>query len=291
MTVHPLYPHVENGIKFIIFFQESTHNCSDNLEKLRSVFRFSICFHACAFVESPFRIVTLPKKPIFMTLTVLYEDNHLLVVRKPSGMLSQGDQTGDPNLLDVGKAYLKEKYDKPGNVFLGLVHRLDRPVSGVMVFARTSKSAARLSEQIRDRTIHKQYWALAEGRLPKSGQLAHHLAHRQSKSRVVSPPEGQHASLSYRCINYHNNISWLEIQLETGRHHQIRVQFAHIGHALIGDYKYGSRKPYPHRSLALHALSLSFTHPITQESMIFKADPDPHWYTTFENVAPTGSRQ
>lgn len=215
-------------------------------------------------------------------ISILFEDNHLLVVRKPSGILTQGDQTGDPNLLDWGKDYLKNKYNKPGNVFLGLVHRLDRPVSGVMVFARTSKAAARLSEQIRNRSIQKQYWALAEGKLPQSGQLEHHLARRQSKSRVVDPSQGQHAKLSYHCLEYKNNISWLEIQLHTGRHHQIRVQFAHIGHALIGDYKYGSRKPYPNRAFALHAQSLTFIHPTTQETLSFKADPDPCWFTIFD---------
>ena len=214
-------------------------------------------------------------------ISILFEDNHLLVVRKPAGILSQGDHTGDPNLLDMGKSYIKDKYNKPGEVFLGLVQRLDRPVSGVMVFARTSKAAARLSEQIRNRTIQKQYWALAEGQLPASGQLEHHLAKRQSKSRIVEPPQGQHAKLSYKCINFNNNISWLEIQLHTGRHHQIRVQFAHIGHALIGDYKYGSRKPYPNRSFALHAQSLTFIHPTTQETLTFQADPDPHWFTVF----------
>ncbi len=220
-----------------------------------------------------------PHTQTLMPLTILYEDNHLLVVRKPIGVLSQGDHTGDPNLLDLGKAYLKDKYQKPGNVFLGLVQRLDRPVSGVMVFARTSKGAARLSEQIRNRTIQKQYWALAEGKLPKSGHLEHQIAHRQSKSRIVEPPEGQHAKLSYQCLDYKNNISWLEIQLNTGRHHQIRIQFSHIGHPLIGDYKYGSRKPYPDRSFALHAQSLTFTHPTTQEILTFTADPDPHWFT------------
>ena len=216
-----------------------------------------------------------------MSLTVLYEDNHLLVVRKPIGMLVQGDHTGDPNLLDEGKTYLKKKYNKPGQVFLGLVQRLDRPFSGVMVFARTSKAAARLSEQIRNRTVEKQYWALAEGKLPGSGQLEHHIAHRQSKSRIVDPPQGQHALLSYRCLDHKNDITWLEIQLNTGRHHQIRIQFSHIGHPLIGDYKYGSRKPYPDRSFALHAHSLTFVHPTTQEKITFQADPDPHWFSIF----------
>lgn len=223
-----------------------------------------------------------------MSLHVVHEDNHLLVVRKPAGILSQGDHTGDPNLLDMGKTYIKDKYNKPGKVFLGLVQRLDRPVSGVMVFARTSKAAARLSEQIRNRTIKKQYWALAEGKLSQSGQLEHHIAKRQSKSRIVDPPQGQHAKLSYQLLDYKNDISWLEIQLNTGRHHQIRIQFSHTGHPLIGDYKYGSRKPYPNRSLALHAQSLTFTHPTTQEPLTFTTDPDNHWTTIFnkEHVQP-----
>lgn len=216
-------------------------------------------------------------------LHILYEDNHLLVIRKPVGILVQGDHTGDPNLLDLGKTYLKEKYNKPGNVFLGLVHRLDRPVSGVMVFARTSKAAARLSEQIRNRTIQKQYWAIAEGTLPDKGRLEHHIAKRQTKSRIVEPPQGQHATLSYRRIKHNDAFSWLEIQLNTGRHHQIRVQFSHIGHPLLGDYKYGSRKSFPNRSFALHAQSLTFIHPTTQEPLTFQTDPDPYWQTIFDS--------
>lgn len=196
-------------------------------------------------------------------------------------MLAQGDHTGDPNVLDWGKAYLKEKYNKPGNVFLGLVHRLDRPVSGVMVFARTSKSAARLSEQIRARTIQKKYWAIAEGHLPPSGTLEHHIAKRQTKSRIVEPPQGQKATLSYRNLAQQNNLSWLEIDLNTGRHHQIRVQFAHIGHPLVGDYKYGSRLTFPNRSFALLAQSLTFKHPITQETLTFTTKPEAHWTKLF----------
>ena len=214
-------------------------------------------------------------------MDVLHVDNHLLVVRKPAGMLVQGDQTGDPNLLDLGKAYLKEAFDKPGNVFLGMMHRLDRPVSGVVVFARTSKAAARLTEQFRTRQVEKRYWALVEGRVTESGTLVHYLARRQTKSRVVDAPNGQRAGLSFRRLGFDGKTSWVDVDLHTGRHHQIRVQFAAEGHPLIGDFKYGSRKPFPERSLALHARSLTLVHPTKKERMVFDADPEAFWPEQF----------
>ena len=215
-------------------------------------------------------------------MDVLYLDNHLLVVRKPAGMLVQGNHTGDENLLDVGKAFIKEKFDKPGNVFLGLVHRLDRPVSGVVVFARTSTSARRLSEQFRKRTVEKVYWAVAEGTVAQSGKLVDYLARRQTKSRVVNDKaHGQRAELSFERLAYGDDLSWLNVNLSTGRHHQIRVQFAHIGHPLLGDYKYGSRRKFPYRSFALHARSLTFAHPTKKDRMTFEAEPEAFWPVQF----------
>ena len=216
-----------------------------------------------------------------MELDVLHLDNHLLVVRKSAGTLIQADQTGDISLLEQGKAFLKAQFKKPGEVFLGLVHRLDRPASGVVVFARTSKAASRLSAQFRTRQIEKKYWALVEGQTPERGHLVHHIKRRQSRSRVVEPPDGQRAELSYLRRRYADGISWVEIDLETGRHHQIRVQFSHIGHPLLGDFKYGAQKPFPNRALALHARALTLTHPTTQERMTFVAEPEPFWPRAF----------
>jgi len=217
-----------------------------------------------------------------MDLDVLYLDNHLLVVRKPIGMLVQGNHTGDDNLLDLGKAFLKVKFNKPGNVFLGLVHRLDRPVSGVVVFARTSTAARRLSEQFRKRTVEKRYWALVQGKISENGRLVNYLARRQTKSRVVEDENrGQRAELSFERLAYKDGVSWVEVDLATGRHHQIRVQFAHFGHPLLGDYKYGSRKPFPNRSVALHARSLSVVHPTKKEQMTFEAEPEAFWPKQF----------
>lgn len=198
-----------------------------------------------------------------MKLDVLYEDNHLIAVWKPAGLLTQGDETGDPNLMDEVKAYLKETYQKPGNVFLGLLHRLDRPVQGVVLFAKTSKGASRLSEQIRNRTIKKIYHALVEGAPPEpAGTLVHHLAHdeRTNTARVYdAEKEGsQRAELSYRTIEKHGDQTLLKIELHTGRHHQIRAQLARIGCPIVGDVKYGASKPLPNKSIALAAVSLAF---------------------------------
>lgn len=216
-----------------------------------------------------------------MDLDVLHLDNHLLVVRKPAGVLVQGDQTGDVSLLEMGKAFLKTQFQKPGAVFLGLVHRLDRPASGVVVFARTSKAASRLSAQFRTRVVEKHYWALVQGETPSQGHLVHHLMRRQTKSRVVDSPEGQRAELSYRRLAYDDGVSWVHVDLETGRHHQIRVQFSTIGHPLLGDLKYGATMPFPNWALALHARSLCVTHPTTQERLTFTAEPEPFWPEMF----------
>jgi 23S rRNA pseudouridine1911/1915/1917 synthase len=211
---------------------------------------------------------------------VLYEDNHLLVLRKPAGMLVQGDETGDTSLLDVGRAWVKKRYGKPGDVFLGLVHRLDRPVSGVVTFARTSKAASRLAAQFRNRQVTKVYWALVQGEAPQSGVLANQLVRRQTRSRVVTSG-GDEARLRFSRLGYAGGVSWLEIHLETGRHHQIRVQLAHVGFPIVGDLKYGASLPYDPRAIALHARTLSLAHPVGGHVMTFEAAVEPLWEQRF----------
>lgn len=198
-----------------------------------------------------------------MPLKVLYEDNHLIAVLKPAGILVQGDATGDKCLMDDVKEYLKEKYKKNGNVFLGLLHRLDRPVSGIVLFAKTSKGASRLSEQIRNHELKKEYHALVEG-LPKSkkGVLTNYLLHdeKTNKSAIYDAKRGeaQLAELSYEVVKMLGENSLLKINLKTGRHHQIRAQFAHLGHPLVGDKKYGAKTPYREGEIALCATKITF---------------------------------
>lgn len=213
------------------------------------------------------------------TLDVRYLDNHLLVVNKPAGMLVQADATGDPDLLTLGKAYLKEAFDKPGNVFLGLVHRLDRPASGVMVFARTSKAAARLSEQFRRRTPEKRYVALVEGTPEGGGVLVDHLAKIDRHVHVVEPshPEAQRAELQWRAVASRDGRTLVDVQLKTGRAHQIRVQLAHMGFPLLGDFRYGARRELDGRNLALHAYLLAVLHPTRNERMAWTALPPESW--------------
>ena len=211
------------------------------------------------------------------TIEPLFIDNHLLVVRKPAGMLVQADRTGDRSLLDRGREYVKVEYRKPGNVYLGLVHRLDRPVSGVIVFARTSKAAGRLAEQFRSRQVRKVYWALVEGKIAGEGRLVDRVVRRGATSRIAKGEEGQKAELSFRRLDAAGGRSWVEIELDTGRHHQIRVQFANLGHPVIGDFRYGSKVKFPERALALHARSLTLNHPTRREPMTFTAEPEPFW--------------
>ena len=216
------------------------------------------------------------KAPGYVNL--IYLDNHLLVVDKPAGMLSQGDATGDPDLLNLGKAYLKEKFDKPGKVFLGLVHRLDRPASGVMVFARTSKAASRLSRQFKVRSVGKRYLAKVEGRLDGSGRLVDYLWKDHRIVRVVNEdhPKGMRAELSYRALSVEAGTTLVEVELATGRPHQIRVQLSNLSHPIIGDFKYGSTTELDGRNLALHSHKLSVDHPTTGERMTWTA-PLPVW--------------
>jgi len=219
------------------------------------------------------------------SLEILYEDNHCLAIAKPAGSLSTHFQ-GDEETLDRAvKAYLKEKYHKQGNVFLGVVQRLDRPVSGVLLFARTSKGAARLAEQFREGTVEKIYWAIVEGELSKTaGTLEDWLKKDTSTGRVdVVPPrtEGaRQALLHFQRRGYHGGLTWLEIRPQTGRTHQLRVQLAHLGHPIFGDAKYGSVATFD-RAIGLHARSLTFLHPVRYEPITLTAEVPRGWRGRF----------
>lgn len=197
-------------------------------------------------------------------LRILYEDNHLIAIYKSAGILVQGDKTGDQCLMDEVKRYLKEKYQKPGNVFLGLLHRLDRPVSGIVLFAKTGKGASRLSEQFRSHTVEKRYVTLVEGcPKEKSKILIHYIKKNQQTNTVTvydrETSDALYAELSYEVIAKGEKTSLLEVTLKTGRSHQIRAQLARIGCPIVGDVKYGATKPLPDASVALCAFSLSFS--------------------------------
>ncbi|MBQ8293118.1 MAG: RluA family pseudouridine synthase [Bacilli bacterium] len=205
------------------------------------------------------------------TLKVLYEDNHLIVVVKPSGVLSQEDNTKDPDMLSLIKQYLKEKYNKPGNVYLGLVHRLDRMTGGVMVFAKTSKAASRLSEQIRNHEFEKSYLAVTNNRITKKhDNLIDYILVDEKSGISKIDQSGKKASLEYKVIKEVDVFSLLDIKLHTGRHHQIRIQFASRGYPLYGDMLYGNG---PKISLSLYAYSLKFYHPVTKEQLVFEHFP------------------
>ena len=212
-------------------------------------------------------------------LKVIYEDNHIIVVEKPVNIPSQGDKTGDVDMLTIIKEYLKEKYNKPGNVYLGLVHRLDRPVGGVMIFAKTSKAAARLSEEVRGKVFRKTYLVVVNGKMNKEkGILEDYLLKNEKKNMSKVVKEGtknsKFASLDYEVLKYNEeiNLSVLKINLHTGRHHQIRVQLSSRNHSIYGDQKYGGRGHG--KQIALWAYSLTVVHPITKEEMAFKALPE-----------------
>ncbi|MEM9982543.1 MAG: RluA family pseudouridine synthase [Bacteroidota bacterium] len=221
-------------------------------------------------------------------LQVIYEDNHLIIVNKSNGMLVQGDHTGDKPLNEYVKAYIKEKYNKSGEAWLGTVHRLDRPVSGAVVFGRTSKGAERMSELFRKREIQKVYWAIVARRPPsKKGRLVHWL-HKDNKKNVVTAYEyevehGQKAVLTYRTVGKLNNYYLLEVEPVTGRSHQIRVQLAAIGCPIKGDIKYGYPKPHRHgKAICLHARRLYFEHPVKKEKMLCVASlPDDAFWQDF----------
>jgi 23S rRNA pseudouridine1911/1915/1917 synthase len=211
---------------------------------------------------------------------VIFEDNHLLALYKPAGLLVQGDESGEVCLLDLAKAWIKERHQKPGRVFLGLVHRLDRPVAGVMVLARTSKAAGRLSHQIRTRQMHKLYLALVEGRLSSvEGELAHHIERGERSSRIVSAgtPLGREARLNYRVLEAAGSRSLVAIELLSGRKHQIRLQLAHIGCPIVGDVRYGASSALPERQIALFAKQIVLEHPTRRERLSLVASLPVGW--------------
>jgi 23S rRNA pseudouridine1911/1915/1917 synthase len=217
------------------------------------------------------------KKASGAPLRVLFEDNHHIAVFKPARVLTQGDETGDPSLMDLTKAWLKEKYRKPGNVFLGLLHRLDRPVAGVVLFAKTSKGASRLSEQFRTREVSKIYWAVVEGNVGAShGELRHYLRTEETGKVTLGsePYEGAKvARLSYRRLEESGRTTLLEVTLETGRKHQIRAQLAAMGHPIVGDTRYGASRAKG-EGIALIAKRLEFRHPIQSETRVTIELPD-----------------
>ena len=217
-------------------------------------------------------------------LQVLYEDNHIIVVNKRAGDIVQGDKTGDKPLSDVVKEYIAEKYNKPGNVYLGVVHRLDRPTTGLVIFAKTSKVLPRLNKLFVSKDIHKTYWAIVKNYPPiESDTLIHWLKknpkNNKSTAYIKEVTDSKKAILHYKLIKQLNNYFLLEINLETGRHHQIRSQLATIGCPIKGDLKYGFDRSNPDASISLHARHIEFIHPVKKEPIIIKAPlpKDPLW--------------
>ena len=219
-------------------------------------------------------------KEISNGVKVLYEDNHIIVAIKPAGVLSQSDGSDSPDMLTILKAYIKEEYSKPGEVYLGLVHRLDRPVSGVMVFARTSKAASRLSEQIRTRKVEKIYRCVVNGVLEGEGRLENYICKDEDRNIVTvidkEKPGFKASYLDYKALVSKDGLTLVEVKLGTGRSHQIRAQMAHSGYPLIGDLKYGD-KDKRCKDIALEAYKLSFEHPVKREFITFEA-PIPSVY-------------
>ena len=216
---------------------------------------------------------------------IIYIDNHLIAVTKPAGLLTQPDRNTDESLIDQTRQWIKEKYNKPNNIFLGLVHRLDRNVSGVVLFARTSKAASRLSKQFREGTPKKHYRAIVLGKLKEEQTtLVHYLRKEKSLRATVFPretPTAKRSELSYEVINSLEKKSLLEVSLSTGRFHQIRAQMAFIGHPIIGDVKYGAPEPLPNQEIALYAHKLVFSHPISNEEITLTA-PEPKTWEQFK---------
>ncbi|MFN4122920.1 MAG: RluA family pseudouridine synthase [Flavobacteriales bacterium] len=207
---------------------------------------------------------------------ILFEDNHLIAVLKFAGEIVQGDKTGDQPLSELVADFLKKKYEKPGDAFIGVIHRIDRPVSGVVLLAKTSKALSRMNELFRDKQVKKTYWALVEGApLLKEGKIEGYLFRNEKLNKsFFSENPRQNAlasSLSYRLVRQYDRYSLLEIHPHTGRHHQIRVMLAHIGNPIKGDVKYGARRANPDQSICLHARALQFIHPIKKENILIQA--------------------
>ena len=223
-------------------------------------------------------------------MTVVYEDNHLIIVNKTASEIVQGDKTGDVPLSETVKQYLKEKYAKPGNVFLGVTHRLDRPVSGLVVFAKTSKALARLNEMFRKGEVKKTYWAVVKT-CPQveEGELVHYLVRNEKQNKSFAYDKevngSKKAVLHYRLIGHSENYYLLEVDLKTGRHHQIRCQLAKIGCPIKGDLKYGFPRSNPDGSICLHARKVCFVHPVSKEQIVVTAPvPDGNLWKAFQGL-------
>ena len=221
-------------------------------------------------------------------MTVVYEDNHIIVVNKTSSEIVQGDKTGDTPLSEMVKQYLKEKYHKPGNVFIGVTHRLDRPVSGLVVFAKTSKALPRLNEMFRNGEAKKTYWAIVK-ECPKEteGELVHYLVRNEKQNKSYAYDKevknSKKAVLHYKLIGHSQNYYLLEVDLKTGRHHQIRCQLAKMGCPIKGDLKYGSPRSNPDGSICLHARTVQFVHPVSKEEIRLTAPvPEGNLWNGFE---------
>ena len=210
-----------------------------------------------------------------INIDVIFEDNHLIAVNKKSGEIVQGDKTGDEPLSERVKKYLKVKYNKPGNVFLGTIHRIDRPTSGIVIFAKTSKALSRMNEKFRQNKISKTYWAIVKNRLPnKNDLLEHYLLKNQKKNKsfLSTEEKGKLSILEYNFLNNLNNYFLYEIFPKTGRHHQIRVQLSTMGSPIKGDLKYGAKRSNPNGGINLHAKKIDFNHPVTKESVSIEAN-------------------
>lgn len=225
---------------------------------------------------------------ILIEMEILYEDNHIIIVNKSPREIVQGDKTGDKPLVDMVKDYLKEKYHKPGNVFCGVVHRLDRPTSGIVVFAKTSKALARLNEMFKKGEVDKTYWAIVKDLPPQDeGTLVHFLIKNQKNNKSVAYDteklRSKKAVLHYKLIGRSQRYYLLEVKLETGRHHQIRCQLAKIGLPIRGDLKYGAQRSNPDGSISLHARNISFVHPVSKKMIDITAPvPDDPLWKAFE---------
>lgn len=226
-------------------------------------------------------------------MDVLYEDNHLIIVNKAPSEIVQGDKTGDKPLSELIKEYLKEKYHKPGNVFCGVTHRLDRPTSGVVVFAKTSKALSRLNEMFRNGEVDKTYWAIVKNRPPKDEDtLIHYLIKNEKTNKSTAydleKPNTKKAILHYKLIAASQKYFLLEVDLETGRHHQIRCQLAKIGCPIKGDLKYGAERSNPDGSISLHARTISFVHPVSKQQIHVVAPvPNDTLWKTLESSVET----
>ncbi len=226
-------------------------------------------------------------------MEVLYEDNHLIIVNKSCSEIVQGDKTGDTPLSEMLKAWLKEKYDKPGNVFVGVTHRLDRPVSGLVVFAKTSKALTRLNDMFRNGEVKKQYWAIVKhAPEQESGELVHYLVRNEKSNKSVAydreRPGAKRAVLDYRVLAHSDRYTLLEVNLKTGRHHQIRCQLAKIGSPIKGDLKYGAERSNPDGGISLHARHVEFIHPVSKQLISVTAPvPDDNLWKAFEQMVET----